>query len=88
IINHLMYFYEKQKGKILLNQEDISTFTIESLHAKIGLVTQNIYLFNDSFAANIAYSEELEEEKVIQALKLANAYEFVKEMGGIWAEVK
>ncbi len=88
IINLLMYFYEKQKGKILLNQEDISTFTIESLHAKIGLVTQNIYLFNDSFAANIAYSEELEEEKVIQALKLANAYEFVKEMGGIWAEVK
>ncbi|MCE3578619.1 ABC transporter ATP-binding protein/permease, partial [Campylobacter jejuni] len=33
IINLLMYFYEKQKGKILLNQEDISTFTIESLHA-------------------------------------------------------
>ncbi|MEE6538233.1 hypothetical protein VWM66_10665, partial [Campylobacter jejuni] len=43
IINLLMYFYEKQKGKILLNQEDISTFTIESLHAKIGLVTQNIH---------------------------------------------
>ncbi|MCW1538857.1 ATP-binding cassette domain-containing protein, partial [Campylobacter jejuni] len=40
IINLLMYFYEK-KGKILLNQEDISTFTIESLHVKIGLVTQN-----------------------------------------------
>ncbi len=88
IINLLMYFYEKQKGKILLGKEDISSFKISSLHSKIGLVTQNIYLFNDSFAANVAYSEELDELKVVKVLKLANAYEFVEEMGGIYTEVK
>lgn len=88
IINLLMRFYDKQKGEILLNDLDISEFSIESLHDRIGLVTQNIYLFNDSFAENVAYSEELNKEKIIKALKLANAYEFVQEMGGIYAEIK
>ncbi|EAI6362375.1 ABC transporter ATP-binding protein [Campylobacter coli] len=88
IINLLMRFYDKQKGEILLNDLDISEFSIESLHDRIGLVTQNIYLFNDSFAENVAYSEESNEEKIIKALKLANAYEFVQEMGGIYAEIK
>ncbi|HED7352145.1 TPA: ABC transporter ATP-binding protein [Campylobacter coli] len=88
IINLLMRFYDKQKGEILLNDLDISEFNIESLHDRIGLVTQNIYLFNDSFAENVAYSEEPNKEKIIKALKLANAYEFVQEMGGIYAEIK
>ncbi|MGJ0125230.1 ABC transporter ATP-binding protein [Campylobacter coli] len=88
IINLLMRFYDKQKGEILLNDLDISEFSIESLHNRIGLVTQNIYLFNDSFAENVAYSEEPNKEKIIKALKLANAYEFVQEMGGIYAEIK
>ncbi|HHD0454307.1 TPA: ABC transporter ATP-binding protein [Campylobacter coli] len=88
IINLLMRFYDKQKGEILLNDLDISEFSIESLHDRIGLVTQNIYLFNDSFAENIAYSEVPNEEKIIKALKLANAYDFVQEMGGIYAEIK
>ncbi|EAH7967597.1 ABC transporter ATP-binding protein [Campylobacter coli] len=88
IINLLMRFYDKQKGEILLNDLDISEFSIESLHDRIGLVTQNIYLFNDSFAENVAYSEESNKEKIIKALKLANAYEFVQEMGGIYAEIK
>ncbi|NHG50548.1 ABC transporter ATP-binding protein [Campylobacter jejuni] len=88
IINLLMRFYDKQKGEILFNDLDISEFSIESLHDRIGLVTQNIYLFNDNFAENIAYSEEPNEEKIIKALKLANAYDFVQEMGGIYAEIK
>lgn len=88
IIYLLMRFYDKQKGEILLNDLDISEFSIESLHDRIGLVTQNIYLFNDSFAENVAYSEEPNKEKIIKALKLANAYEFVQEMGGIYAEIK
>ncbi|MBZ7933683.1 ABC transporter ATP-binding protein [Campylobacter molothri] len=88
IINLIMYFYEKDKGEILFNDLDIHHFNIKSLRDKIGLVTQNIYLFNDSFAENVAYSENLDEKRVIEALKLANAYEFVESMGGIYAEIK
>lgn len=88
IINLIMYFYEKNKGEILFNDLDIHHFNIKSLRDKIGLVTQNIYLFNDSFVENVAYSENLDEKRVIEALKLANAYEFVESMGGIYAEIK
>ena len=62
----------------------------------LKLIEQNSRLKTSEIATMLDIEEsvveqiitELEEEKVIQALKLANAYEFVKEMGGIWAEVK
>ena len=83
ITNLLVRFYDKSAGQILINQNDISDYEIETLRAKISLVTQNIYLFNDTIAENVAYSEEFDEERVIEALKQANAYEFVERMGGI-----
>ena len=82
-----MRFYDKNSGKILINDSDISEYDIEQLRSKIALVTQNIYLFNDSVAENIAYSEEFDEERVINALKKANAYEFVQDLGGIYAQI-
>lgn len=87
IINLLVRFYDKNSGKILINDSDISEYDIEQLRSKIALVTQNIYLFNDSVAENIAYSEEFDEERVINALKKANAYEFVQDLGGIYAQI-
>ena len=87
IINLLMRFYDKKEGEILFNSNDISEFELSSLHSKIGFVTQNIYLFNDSFAENVVYSEEFDEKKVIKALKDANAYEFVEQMGGIYTQI-
>ena len=46
-------------------------------------MTQRVYIFNDSIAANVAYGKEIDEEKVTKCLKQANAYEFVEELGGI-----
>lgn len=87
IINLLVRFYDKDSGQILINESDISEYEIEDLRAKIALVTQNIYLFNDTIAENIAYSEEFNEERVINALKRANALEFVENMGGIYTMI-
>ncbi len=84
IIKLLVRFFDKNSGKILINDDDISTYKIEDLRTKIALVTQNIYIFNDTIAENIAYSNEFDEERVIESLKLANAYEFVEQMGGIY----
>lgn len=83
IIGLILHFFEKNSGEILFNGEDINDFTLQSLRSKIALVTQDIYIFNDSVAANVAYSEEFSKEKVVNALKLANAYDFVEAMGGI-----
>ncbi len=88
IINLLVRFYDKNSGQILINKNDISEYKIEDLRAKIALVTQNIYLFNDSVAENIAYSEEFNEARVVDALKRANAIDFVEEMGGIYAQIQ
>lgn len=88
IINLLMYFFEKDSGAILINQKDISSFNIVSLRENISLVTQNIYIFNDTIAQNIAYAKEYDEARVIEVLKQANAYDFVQELGGIHTELK
>lgn len=78
IINLLMRFYDTSKGSILINNDDICDFTLKSLRDNISLVPQRVYIFNDTIANNVAYSHKYDEERIIQALKMANAYEFVK----------
>ena len=89
IVNLLVRFYDPTEGKILFNDKNIKNFDVKSIRKKIALVTQRIYIFRDTVAANVAYGEEFDEEKVIKALKLANAYEFVKDMPkGIYTELE
>lgn len=78
LINLLMRFYDANSGEIRINQDELAEFDLESLRQNIGLVTQRIYIFNDTIAANVAYaSDTIDEQKVITALKIANAYDFV-----------
>jgi subfamily B ATP-binding cassette protein MsbA len=80
-MNMLLRFYDPSSGEILINGTNIKEFTQASLKHHIALVTQRIYIFQDSLAANVAYGEDtIDEEKVIQALKLADAYDFVQEL--------
>ncbi|WP_261791669.1 ABC transporter ATP-binding protein [Campylobacter lanienae] len=80
LINLLMRFYDPDSGIILINENDISEFKLHSLRENIGLVTQRVYIFNDTIAANVAYGAPLDETKVIKALKMANAYSFVQNL--------
>jgi subfamily B ATP-binding cassette protein MsbA len=80
LINLIIRFYDISSGKILLNNESIKDFDIKSLRENISIVTQRVYIFNDTIAANVAYGYEIDEIKVIQALKQAHAYDFVCEM--------
>ncbi|AVK82028.1 ABC transporter ATP-binding protein [Campylobacter fetus] len=80
LINLLMRFYDANSGSILINENDICEFSLKSLRQNIGLVTQRVYIFNDSVAANVAYSGEIDEKKVVCALKMANAYNFVDKL--------
>ncbi|WP_169752285.1 ABC transporter ATP-binding protein [Campylobacter mucosalis] len=80
LMNLLMRFYEANDGKILLNDKEIKDIDIHSLRENIGLVTQRVYIFNDTIAKNVAYGREFDENAVINALKMANAYEFVKNL--------
>ena len=80
IVNLLMRFYDANGGAIEINGENIKNFDLGSLRQNIGLVTQRVYIFNDTVANNVAYGREYDEAKVEIALKTANAYDFVSNL--------
>jgi len=84
-INLILRFYNPTKGKILINDIPNEKIDLESLRNNIAVVTQRVYIFNDSIAANVAYGKKIDEEKVKLALKKANLLDFVESLeDGIW----
>jgi subfamily B ATP-binding cassette protein MsbA len=81
LVNLLPRFYAPQAGRILLDGHDLQALTLESLRANIALVSQEVVLFNDSIAANIAYGRqgEASEADLIAAAEAAHAMEFIRE---------
>ncbi|MEN8304486.1 MAG: ABC transporter transmembrane domain-containing protein [Campylobacterota bacterium] len=79
-INMLLRFYDPDSGEVLVNSTNIKEFTQESLKHHISLVSQRIYIFQDTLAANVAYGQEIDEEKVHEALRLADASSFVESL--------
>lgn len=75
-------FYTQHKGEILLDGVDTRELTLENLRSHLSIVSQNVHLFDDTVYNNIAFglSREVSEDEVIDALKRANAYEFVQEL--------
>ena len=81
IANLVTRFYDVNKGSITIDGENIKTLTKHSLRALMGLVTQDSILFNDSIANNLKIGkEDASEAEIIDALKIANAWEFVKDL--------
>jgi len=79
-INMLLRFYDPNSGDILVNGTNIKEFTQDSLKYHISLVSQRIYIFQDTLASNVAYGQEIDEEEVHKALELADATEFVSSL--------
>jgi len=74
-------FYDPTEGQILLDGNNIKDVSIESLRSKMGIVTQETFLFNTSIAENIAYGlTNYTIDKIIEAAKTANAHNFISEM--------
>ena len=78
-ICHLIpHFYDVESGEILLDGKEIHTLTLESLRRNIGIVQQDIYLFNDSMRENIRYGKpDATEEDIIEAAKRANIHDYI-----------
>ena len=72
-------FYEPDSGQIKLDGQDIKTLTQASLRGLMGIVTQDPVLFNDSIYNNITFGKDVDEAAVLEAAKIANAHEFIKE---------
>lgn len=79
-------FYEPQAGRITIDGVDIREMTLASLRRNIGLVQQDIFLFADTVANNIAYGRpEAAEAEIEQAARLAEADRFVEQLPGKYA---
>ncbi len=78
LIRLLPRFYEPSSGKIRIDGHDIRDYTLASLRQQIALVSQQVMLFDDSVLANVRYGKaSATEQEVWQALRAANAEEFV-----------
>lgn len=83
LVSLLPRFFDTTKGSVRINGRDIRDYTISSLRAHIGLVTQETFLFNRTIAENIAYGQESASRQEIEtAARRAHAHEFILEEGG------
>jgi len=81
LVDLIARLIDPDQGTISIDGENIKNFDLSSYHKKIGFVSQDSYLFNDSIIGNICYGcEKVVPEKVIAAAILANAHEFIMEL--------
>jgi subfamily B ATP-binding cassette protein MsbA len=80
IVNLLLRFYDTTNGEILFNKENIDKFKLKSLRKNISIVTQRVYIMNDTIAKNVSYGLEIDRQKIINSLKQANAWDFIKDL--------
>ena len=81
VVNLLLRFFDLEGGAILIDGEDISDLTQESLRTQISVVTQDTSLLHRSIRANIRYGQpEASEAEIERAARLAHAHEFIPEL--------
>lgn len=74
-------FYEPTEGAVLIDGTDIRSYTLHSLRSQIGIVSQDVMLFDDSVAFNIAYGRDgATEDAIVQAAQSAHAHEFISRL--------
>ncbi|HPN73275.1 MAG TPA: ABC transporter ATP-binding protein, partial [Candidatus Omnitrophota bacterium] len=80
LVNLIPRFYDPVSGSVRVDGQDIRELDIRSLRDKIGLVTQETLLFNDTVRANICYGHtDVDEKQLIAVSKAANAHMFIKD---------
>ncbi len=79
LMNMLLRFYDVSAGEILIDEQDIRSVTLASLRSSIAFVSQEVLLFDDSVAGNIAYGRDgATHEEIVNAAKMAAAHEFIE----------
>jgi ATP-binding cassette, subfamily B, bacterial MsbA len=81
IMSLLLRFYDPDSGDVTIDGRDIRSFTQQSLREQIGLVTQDVFLFNDTVLNNIAYGRKrYTRESVKRAAQIARAADFIEQL--------
>ena len=81
LINLVPRFYDVTDGEILIDGINIKEYKLETLRNKFGYVSQKAFMFNDNVLNNVSYgNKKIDEDKVKEAIKIAQAKEFVEKM--------
>ncbi len=83
IASILPRFYDVTRGQVLIDGVDLFDYQLKNLRQQFALVSQNVSLFNDTIANNIAYGrlhEEVSDEQILQAAHAAHALEFIEKL--------
>jgi subfamily B ATP-binding cassette protein MsbA len=81
ILNLIPRFYDVARGAVLIDGHDVRDLSFESLRGAIGLVSQEIILFDDTVRANIAYGKQgASESEIVAAAKAAAAHDFIMDL--------
>jgi len=81
IINLIPRFYDPVDGEIYIDGINIKNYSLKSLRSQIGIVSQNVVLFNTTIFENIRYAKpDATEEEIIEAAKRAYAYDFIMDL--------
>ena len=92
LINLVPRFYDATDGEVLVDGVNVKDYTLEELHNKLGYIPQKAVMFTGTVKSNVAYGTKNDkkpsEEKVKEAINIAQAYEFVSKMdGGVNAHI-
>ena len=82
LVNLILRLYDPTSGQVLVNGTDTRDLDLQDLRTRIGIVTQRVYIFNDTVAANVAYGSEVDPVRVRTALERAGAWDFVSSLAG------
>jgi ATP-binding cassette subfamily B protein len=83
LVDLIIGLYRPKSGMIIVDDTELCDETIKSWRTKVGYIPQSVYLFDGSVAENIAFGNEIIEEKIIEVLKQANIYDFLELKNGI-----
>ncbi|MDP1768216.1 MAG: lipid A export permease/ATP-binding protein MsbA [Nitrospirota bacterium] len=81
LVNLIPRFYEPTAGRVLIDGVDIQSYSLRSLRSQMGMVSQDVVLFDDSIRNNIAFGrQDATDEEIVQAARSAYAHDFVERL--------
>ncbi len=87
LVDVIMGIYLPSSGNIYIDGIELNYSNLKGWKSKIGYIPQHIYLFNGSVADNISFGYDLDNDRVIECLKLANIYDFFEKLDGINTQI-
>lgn len=88
LVRLLFRFYDLNKGRVLIDDQDVSRVTQDSLRKSIGIVPQDTVLFNDTIFYNIQYGNlDASEQEVKKAAQMAHIFDFIEDLPDGWNTV-